>query len=130
MRPSSGRQIRLGAGVALAALALVLVLAFVPDPLFQRRLYRTALDDADALAPGMPVFFAGARVGELRRISLGPDGRVFDVRLAVQRGWRPAPCSYVQVVALNPLTAPRLEVASPADAREMLSLKGGDNVAF
>lgn len=116
MRPSSISEILLGLGAAVFALALILVFAFVPDPFFQRRVYATSFDNVEGLAANMPVFYAGARIGDVRSIRLRPDSSGFSARLALERGWRPTPCSFVQVISANPLTAPRIEIASPREA--------------
>lgn len=112
MRPEAGLQIRWGLGVALAALAVILVLALVPDPLFRQQVYTTTFDDVQALTPGAPVYFHGAEVGSIRSVTLNPANRTFAVGLGVERSWRPSSCSFARIVASNPFTTPRIELAA------------------
>lgn len=118
MGPSPRSQIRWGLGVSAAALAVVAVLALVPDPFFRHRAYATALDDVAGVSSGTPVFFRGASVGEVTDVRLDPATRTYRVGLSVSKDWRPSACDHVSVAAANPLTAPNVELVSiegPAD---------------
>ncbi len=112
MRPSSDTQIRWGVGVAVLAVAVVTVLAFVPDPFFRQRLFVTSFDDVNAVTRGAPVYFRGAVIGAVRSVALDTRTRIFSVKLGVRRDWRASPCSFAQIVESNPLTAPRIEVVA------------------
>ena len=90
MRPSPEVQIRWGLGTAALALAVLVALAFAPDPLFRQRVYVTSFDDVEQLVPGAPVYFQGAVVGAVRNFTLDPQTRIFRVRLGVERAWRPS----------------------------------------
>lgn len=112
MGPSPLSQVRWGLGVSLAAAGIVAVLALVPDPFFRQRDYATTLDNVEGIAPGTPVYFRGASVGEVSDVRLDPATRNFGVALSVSKAWRPSPCNYVTVSAANPLTAPRINLVS------------------
>lgn len=112
MAPDPNRQIRWGVGAALAAVALVAVLALVPDPLFRQRVIATTFDDVEGVAPGVQVYFRGAPVGAVRSIELDGASRTFAVRMGVERQWRPSPCAFATVSSANPFTAPRIELVA------------------
>jgi ABC-type transporter Mla subunit MlaD len=112
VRPGVGLQIRWGLGVAVAALAVILVLALVPDPFFRQQLYATTFDDVDALSPGAPVYFRGSKLGAIRKVTLTPQTRTFAVTLGVDRQWRPSACSFAKIVESNPFTTPRIELVA------------------
>jgi hypothetical protein len=105
-------QIRWGLAAALLALAVVVVLAVVPDPFFRQTVYATTFDDVDAVIPGAPVYFRGAAVGSVRSIDLAPETRVFSVRLGVRRDWRPRPCTHAEIVESNPFTTPQIKLVA------------------
>jgi len=112
MEPDSKTRIRWGFGTALAAILVVAVLALVPDPFFRYRVFATALDDVAGVGTGTPVFFRGAKVGEVRSVALDPATRTFAVRLNVLKAWRPSACSYISVASSNPFTAPRIDLVA------------------
>lgn len=117
MRPKSGVQIRWGVAAALLALAILVVLAVVPDPLFRQSVYATTFDDVDGVAPGAPVYFRGAAVGTVRSVELRPEQRTFAVRIGVRRDWRPSACTHAAIAESNPLTTPQIAlVALEVDA--------------
>ena len=110
MGPESRVQIKWG--LAVCALALVLVLAFVPDPFFRTRAIATTLDNVEGIDRGTPVAFRGVVVGEVRSVELDPASRDFRVRLDVRRDWRPSACSFVSASAANPFTPSRIELVA------------------
>lgn len=112
MGPDPKSQIRWGIGTAVAAIAVVAILALVPDPFFRQQVYATTFDDVEGIGPGVKVYFQGAAVGEVRSVDLDPDSRTFAVRLGVQRAWKPSGCSYATIASANPFTAPRIELAA------------------
>lgn len=112
MGPDPRTQIRWGFGTAIAAVMIVAVLDFVPDPFFRYQVLATTLDDVEGVGSGTPVYFRGASVGEVRSVSLDPATRNFGVRLSVLRAWHPSACSYVSVASSNPFTAPRIDLVA------------------
>ncbi len=118
MAPTADRQLHWGIATAITALVIILLLAFVPDPLFRQTLLATRFDDVESVAPGVAVYFRGAEIGAVRSVTLDPATRLFDVGLAVRRDWRPSACSFARITATNPLAPPRVElVALETDAR-------------
>ncbi|MDO7836554.1 MlaD family protein [Sphingobium sp. HBC34] len=112
MAPDSATQIRWGTGAALIAVALVAIVALVPDPFFRQRVVATMLDDVEGVSPGVQVYFRGAPIGSVRAIALDGPSRTFAVTMGVDRAWRPSPCSFATVASANPLTAPRIELVA------------------
>jgi ABC-type transporter Mla subunit MlaD len=118
VRPGPQTQIRWGVIAAALAAAVVALLAFIPDPLLRQKVYATTFDDVEAISRGLPVFFRGAEVGQVRSVDLDPDTKTFTVRLGIRRDWRPTGCSYARIVESNPVTAPKIEVAAIEGAAE------------
>ena len=128
MTPDAATQIRWGVGAAILAVALVAILALVPDPFFRQRVIATTLDDVEGVSPGVQVYFRGAPIGQVRSVELDGPSRTFAVHMGVAKDWRPSPCAFATVAAANPLTAPRIELvaletatAQCANARRALS---------
>lgn len=111
MVPDPKTQIWWGVMTSAVAIAIVAVLAFVPDPFFRYHVFAAALDDVEGIGIGTPIYFRGADVGEVRSIALDPATRTFRVRLSVVRAWRPSGCSYISVASSNPFVAPRIDLA-------------------
>ena len=112
MAPGTQAQIRWGVGVCVAALVVVVVVAFVPDPLFRYRTLTTTLDNVAGLDAGTPVAFRGVVVGAVRSVALDPVSRNFRVALNVRRDWQASACSYVSAAAANPFTPPAIELVA------------------
>lgn len=112
MTPDPRTQIRWGAGTAILAIAVIGVLALVPDPLFRQRVVATTFDDVAGISPGVQVYFRGAPIGEVRSIDLDGPSRTFAVRLGVQRKWLPSGCSFATVSSANPFTSPHIEIVA------------------
>lgn len=112
MRPGPDTQIRLGFGFAAAAVGVVALLAFIPDPLLRQKVFTTTFDDVEGVTGGAPVFFRGSEVGVVRSVDLDPASSNFAVRLGIRKDWRPGPCAYARIVENNPVTAPKIEVVS------------------
>ena len=62
MTPSPTRQLWWGAATAIVVIALIAILAFVPDPFHRQTRFTTRFDNVESLGPGAPVFFRGAEV--------------------------------------------------------------------
>lgn len=112
MTPDPRTQIKWGVGAAILAVAVVAILALVPDPFFQQRVIATTLDDVAGVSPGVQVYFRGAPIGEVRSVDLDGTSRTFAVRMGVQRGWRPSACSFATISSANPFTSPRIELVA------------------
>ena len=112
MAPDTRAQFRWGIAVCVIALAVVAVIAFVPDPLFRYRTVSTTLDNVAGIDAGTPVSFRGIVVGDVRAVDLDPDSRNFRVRMNVRRDWRPSACTFVSAAAANPFTPPSIELVS------------------
>lgn len=112
MTPDSATQIRWGVGAALLAVAVVAILALVPDPFFRQRVIATTLDDVDGVSPGVQVYFRGAPVGAVRSVDLNRQSRTFAVEMGIDRKWQPSACAFATVASANPLTAPRIELVA------------------
>ena len=112
MTPDAATQIRWGVGAAILAVALVAILALVPDPFFRQRVIATTLDDVEGVSPGVQVYFRGAPIGQVRSVELDGPSRTFAVHMGVAKDWRPSPCAFATVAAANPLTAPRIELVA------------------
>ncbi|MET0372056.1 MAG: MlaD family protein [Sphingobium sp.] len=115
--PDPKTQIRWGIGAAVLAVAIVAILALVPDPFFRQRVIATTFDDVEGVSPGVQVYFRGAPVGAVRSIALDGRSRTFAVRLGVAREWQPSACSYATVSSANPFTAPRIELVALETAK-------------
>ncbi len=119
MLPSSRDQIRWGLAFGAIALALIVILAFFPDPLHRQRVMVVGLDHVEGIGDGAPIYFRGAEIGAVRHVALVPALRTFDVSIGVRRDFRPSACSFMTVSASNPLTQPHLElVALETSARQ------------
>ncbi len=119
MLPSSRDQIRWGLAFGAVALALIVILAFFPDPLNRQRVMVVGLDHVEGIGDGVPIYFRGAEIGAVRHVALVPALRTFDVSIGVRRDFRPSACSFMTVSASNPLTQPHLElVALETSARQ------------
>ena len=112
MGPDATTQIRWGVGSALVAVALVAILALVPDPFFRQQVIATTLDDVEGVSPGVQVYFRGAPIGQVRSVALDGPSRTFAVQMGVDKGWRASPCAFATVSSANPLTAPRIELVA------------------
>lgn len=112
MTPDSTTQIRWGVGAALLAVAVVAILALVPDPFFRQRVIATTLDDVEGVSPGVQVYFRGAPVGAVRSVDLNRQNRTFAVAMGIDRNWQPSACAFATVASANPLTAPRIELVA------------------
>ena len=112
MTPDAATQIRWGVGAAILAVALVAILALIPDPFFRQRVIATTLDDVEGVSPGVQVYFRGAPIGQVRSVELDGPSRTFAVHMGVAKDWRPSPCAFATVAAANPLTAPRIELVA------------------
>ncbi len=110
MRPEPRVQIRFGAAAAVLILTLTSVAAFVPDPFLTQKVYATSVDNVDSVAPGLPVYFAGGQVGQVRWVRLDPARNLYAVGVGLRRDWRPPPCAVVRIAAVNPLAAAKIEV--------------------
>ena len=101
-----------GFATALAALIVVAVLAFVPDPFFRERVIAASFDNVEGVARGAPIFFRGSQIGTVRSVDLDAPTRLFDVGLGVRRDWRPSSCSFARIAEANPLTTPHIELVA------------------
>ena len=116
----------------MLVLAFVSLAAFVPDPFLTQRLFATSVDNVDSVAPGLPVYFAGGSVGQVRWVKLDPARDLYDVGIGLRRDWTPPPCAIVRIAAVNPLAAAKIEVlgrsrsaAAPPQSCEAFRLANG-----
>lgn len=116
MRPGPETQIRWGVILAAAAVGVVALLAFIPDPLLRQKVFTTTFDDVEGVTRGAPVFYRGAEVGAVRSVTLDSASGDFTVKLGIRRDWRPRACAYARIVESNPVTAPKVEVVALAHA--------------
>lgn len=123
-------ELKVGLAVLVAILAVFLGVRFLSgQPLFGGTYQVVAVfEDAQGIAPGAAVRLNGVRVGDVRRVALGPGARQVFVTMAIRRGIEIPRDVVVQTSGLSALGEVNVELTPPTGVGAGRPLAAGDTI--